>query len=561
MKFEITKDLNTETWNKHWQFCVGSGHAAFALRADYAKQLKFIHDELGVQYVRFHGIFNDDMHTLDNFTSVLPVPGMERLQERNFYLCGVAYDNILSCGMKPFVELGFMPQALAKNPAHGVNFYGSIFSDPKDHGEWAEYIKAFIRFLLHRYGKEEVESWFFEVWNEPDLQGSFYLGTQEDYFKLYEVTAKAIKEVCPSLRVGGPATSGSKWVKRFVDYCEKRSLPLDFVSTHQYSGDPLGGVKDEGGPDGIAEEGVRKADDPAEKTGGNAGGEPKNADAAAQPEETDVKEMMKSMILQAMGSAQEGMSCLGMLRAIMGDPSETADIPDFAFRKNSEIVRKQAGGLPVYYTEWNMQATFSAYSNDTRKTAAYDVKTALDVEKNVTGSSVWCFSDIFEELHQFKEEFHGGFGLQTIHGIPKPSFYGLKMLAQAGDERYVLGEGATDGEIGIAAFKAEGKKQVLLFRQKMKQLELPKEKAEVSVELDHAPKGVFLQRIDEEHCNPLKIWEEMGEPADLNRAEVKGIIEKSALITEEMPFVYENGSVRFEAGLGVNDIYFVTIME
>lgn len=561
MKFEITSHTRTEIWNKHWQFCVGSGHAAFALRSDYAKQLKFIHDELGIQFVRFHGIFNDDMHTLDNFTKILPIPGMECYQERNFYLCGVAYDNILSCGMKPFVELGFMPEVLAKNPAHGVNFYGSIFSDPKDHEEWAQYIKAFIRFLLHRYGQKEVESWFFEVWNEPDLQGSFYQGTQEDYFRLYEVTVKAIKEVCPTLRVGGPATSGSKWVKRFVDYCGKKGLPLDFVSTHQYSGDPLGGVKDEGGPD--EEAAVSVQPEISADTSGAAQPEEVSADtaAAAQPEETDVKEMLMSMIAKAMNSVPKDASCLQVLRTIMGDPSETTDIPNYAFRKNAEIVKQQAKGLPVYYTEWNMQATFSAYSNDTRKTAAYDVKTALDVEKNVTGSSVWCFSDIFEEFHQFKEEFHGGFGLQTIHGIPKPSFYGLKMLAQAGEERYVLGDEATDGEIGIAAFKAEGKKQVLLFRQKMKQLDLPKERAEVSIEVDRAPRAVSLQRIDEEHCNPLRIWEEMGEPADLNWAEVKEIVGKSALIAEEMPFTYENGSVHFEAELGVNDIYFVTIQE
>lgn len=548
MKFELARNTKTEKWNRHWQFCVGSGHAAFALRADYAKQLKFIHDELGILYVRFHGIFNDDMHTMDNFTNILPIPGMESHQEQNFYLCGVAYDNILSCGMKPFVELGFMPQSLAKNPAHGVNFYGSIFSDPKDHRAWAEYVKAFIRFLLHRYGQREVEAWFFEVWNEPDLQGSFYQGTQEDYFKLYEVTAKAIKEVCPSLKVGGPATSGSKWVKRFVDYCREKEIPLDFVSTHQYSGDPLGGVKDESGPDNMQET------DSQRKEGSDV-------DASPQPEETDVKEMLMSMITKAMSSVPEDASCLQVLRTIMGDPSETTDIPAFAFRKNSEIVKAQAKGLPVYYTEWNMQATFSAYSNDTRKTAAYDVKTALDVEKNVTGSSIWCFSDIFEEFHQFKEEFHGGFGMQTIHGIPKPSFYGMKMLAQAGDERYVLGEHATDGEIGIAAFKGEGVHQVLLFRQKMKQQDLPKEKAEVAVELERAPRGVFLQRIDEEHCNPLKVWEEMGEPADLNWAEVEQIKEKSAMNMEEMPYSYEKGRVRFSAELGVNDIYFVTIQE
>ena len=267
------------------------------------------------------------------------------------------------------------------------------------------------------------------------------------------------------------------------------------------------------------------------------------------------------MISRVMDNMPKDATCLQILRKIMGDPSETTDIPGFAFRRNSEIVKEQAKGLPVYYTEWNMQATFSAYSNDTRKTAAYDVKTALDVEKNVTGSGIWCFSDIFEEFHQFKEEFHGGFGLQTIHGIPKPSFYGLKMLAQAGEERYMLGNDATDGEIGVAAFKSEGSKQVIMFRQKMKQLALPKERVNVSIELEKAPRRVFMQRIDEEHCNPLKVWEDMGEPADLNRAEVEQIIGKSILTEEEMPYTYENGTVKFSAELSVNDIYFVTVQE
>lgn len=543
MKFEIKKDTRTEKWNRHWQFCVGSGHAALALRADYAKQLTFIQENLGIKYVRFHGIFNDDMHTLDNFTQVIPIPGMESCRERNFYLCGAAYDNVLACGMKPFVELSFMPQALAKNPEHGVNFYGSIFSDPKDHEEWAEYIKAFIRYLLHRYGQEEVETWFFEVWNEPDLQGSFYLGTREDYYRLYEVTAKAIKEVCPALKVGGPSTSGSKWVKGFVDHCAAKGLPLDFVSTHQYSGDPLGGVRDEGGPDGAEGDGQGREASPGEQ------------------EEGSVREKLTALISGASFQAGKNATCLQILRNIMKDPSETRDIPGSVFRINTEIVKEQAGGLPVYYTEWNMQATFSAYSNDTRKTAAFDVKAALEMEKNVTGSSLWCFSDIFEEFHQFKEEFHGGFGLLTIHGIPKPAFYGLKMLAQAGEERYVLEDGALEGEIGIAAFKGQGKRQVLLLRQNMKRLALAAEKAEVSLELPGEPQSVFLQRIDEEHCNPLKVWEEMAEPADLNRTEVRRIIEKSAMKEEPLPYRYEDGKLIFSVELAVNDVYFVTIRE
>ena len=117
----------------------------------------------------------------------------------------------------------------------------------------------------------------------------------------------------------------------------------------------------------------------------------------------------------------ENKSLLAGLRAIMPDKSELIDISNDLFAKNAAIVKEQAQGLPVYYTEWNENAIFSAYTNDTRKVASYIVKAALDVEQSVTASSVWCFSDLFEEFHVFPQQFHGGFGLQTIDGVPKPS--------------------------------------------------------------------------------------------------------------------------------------------
>lgn len=115
--------------------------------------------------------------------------------------------------------------------------------------------------------------------------------------------------------------------------------------------------------------------------------------------------------------------------------------------------------------------------NDTRKPAAYIVKAALDPEKLVAGSSVWCFSDIFEE-------FYGGFGLLTHSGISKPAYYAMKMLAELCDNRIVLDKDASDGEVGIAAFEDVDKMQILLFRQKMKNEVLPKEHIEVEVALE-----------------------------------------------------------------------------
>ncbi len=537
MEIKLNADCKVKPFHKHWQFCVGSDHAVQALRADYLKQLEFIHKELGIRYVRFHGILNDDMHTLDSFDQILSgLPGGDKIIERNFYLCGLVYDNILSIGMKPFVELSFMPQSLAKIRTDNVVFYGSNFNNPRDLQEWADYIKDFVKYLLHRYGKEEVESWYFEVWNEPDLEGAFYMGTKEEYFRLYEVTANAIKEVDQALRVGGPAASGSKWIGDFVSFCTDRKLPLDFISTHQYAGDPLTGVEDKD---------TRIID--------------KKQDNEKEKDENKAEKLKKQ--LQKLSSVlPENATCLDVLRIMFGDPSEMKELTSDRFKENAKVVKNQAAGYPVFYTEWNMLATFSAYSNDTRKAAAYDMKTALDVEDYVSGTSVWCFSDIFEEMHQFKEEFHGGFGLQTIHGIPKPTYYAFKMLSQVGDKKYVIDLDRNDADITMAAFCSEKKIDILFFRQNMKQINLQKEKVNLIVEMKNRPISVSMQRIDETHCNPLKVWEDKGSNRDLTALEVEEIKQISRLIEEEVDFVYETGKLTFDIEIGVNDIYHFKIV-
>lgn len=434
------------------------------------------------------------MHTLTNLGMFMPVPGAKAYQEQNFHACGIAYDNVLAAGMKPFVELSFMPEMLASGEAQCMFFYGGNVTVPAKYQAWRAYIQDFIRYLLHRYGKEEVRSWYFDVWNEPDLNPVFFSGSQKDYFCLYEETVRAIKEVDAALRVG---IDGEGAVEEATEI-----------------------------PEGVSVE--------------------------------ELKQSMGQSMAAALSQAKEQTFLAGW-RALMPDKSETEEIPDDVFRRNAAFVQSQAGKLPVYYTEWNENAIFGARTNDTRKVAAYDVKAALEVENFVDGSSVWCFSDIFEEMHQFAPEFHGGFGMLTLNGIPKPVFYGMKMLEKVGDERIDLGEKATFGEVGIAAFQSDTGIQILLFRQKMKNLDLPKEHVSVRVELDTEPQDVFLERIDEEHCNPLKVWEEQGCPADLNAEEVKAIIEKSAMKEEKMEYRYEENMLCLDANLGVNDVYLIQI--
>ena len=92
-------------------------------------------------------------------------------------------------------------------------------------------ITSLVAHWQERYGRQELAQWYFEVWNEPDL-GGFYDGTQADYFELYHHTSKAVKSISADYRVGGPATSATKWIKEFLSYCDSAKLPVDFVSTH-----------------------------------------------------------------------------------------------------------------------------------------------------------------------------------------------------------------------------------------------------------------------------------------------------------------------------------------
>ncbi len=190
-----------------WEHTIGSGHATLALRADWQAQMHRAHDELGFRHVRFHGILCDDVGTLIAEGDTLFY---------SFFNADRIFDFLLSIGMKPFVELSFMPACLASG-GQTVFHYGANVSPPKDYARWATLIRKLVAHWAERYGLAELRQWFFEVWNEPNLD-AFGSGKQEDYFKLYRYTAEAIKSVDGALKVGGPATAANAWIDDFTAF-------------------------------------------------------------------------------------------------------------------------------------------------------------------------------------------------------------------------------------------------------------------------------------------------------------------------------------------------------
>jgi xylan 1,4-beta-xylosidase len=232
---------------------VGSDYPGTLIRDDSLAQLKIAKDELGFRYIRFHGIFHDVLGTF-KVVDGKPVYDWTKID----YL----YDKLLGMGIKPFVELGFTPEAM-KTSDNSIFYWKGNTSHPKPE-LWAGLVDAFVRHVQQRYGKEEVRTWFFEVWNEPNLDGFWEKADQKAYFDLYDLTSKTIKAIDPTLRVGGPATAGAAWVPEFLAHTQKSGAAVDFIATHTYGVD--GGFLDENGqgdqklspsPDGIVGD-VRK---------------------------------------------------------------------------------------------------------------------------------------------------------------------------------------------------------------------------------------------------------------------------------------------------------------
>ena len=221
-----------------WERMFGSGRAALVLRANYQRDLGIMRTDTDIAYVRFHGVLDRGVGLVESNPALFYNKPSSKHSPYNFSYIDQIYDALLAHGVRPFVELDFMPKALAANPRMRQSFwYHPIVSPPRSYAAWDRMIRALARHVISRYGIDEVSRWYFEVWNEPNLD--FWGGAprRQSYFELYDHTARALKEVDPRLRVGGPATAQAAWVPAFLAHTWKDRVPVDFVSTHVYGDD------------------------------------------------------------------------------------------------------------------------------------------------------------------------------------------------------------------------------------------------------------------------------------------------------------------------------------
>lgn len=235
----VHADRGAGAIQRPWRLMIGAEHLSQLesthttggrpIGSEFEAALRMAHDELGVEMVRAHAILNDDLGTYREVDGqpVLDFSGIDRI-----------YDRVLDIGLRPVVELSFMPRDLAADPSKTVFDYRAIVSPPRDWHRWERLVGELAAHLVERYGRDEVRRWAFEVWNEPNLE-VFWSGTREEYLRLYDLSARAVKAVDPALVVGGPASAAAKWVDDLLAHCAASGAAIDFVSTHTYGNAPL----------------------------------------------------------------------------------------------------------------------------------------------------------------------------------------------------------------------------------------------------------------------------------------------------------------------------------
>ncbi len=434
---------NTVEFHNNVDYCVGTGRMGLALQKEYMEQLKFVQEGIGFSHIRGHGLFHDDMAIYQEYEE----DGVKKA-EYNFTYLDLVMDNYKEVGLKPFLELGFMPKKLASGE-QTVFYWKSNVTPPKRYSDWCVLVTATLKHLMERYGEAEVVTWPIEVWNEPNLTGFWKDADMQEYFKLFEETFRAVKALDERFKVGGPAICGVNdeyWIDEFMKFVESKDLAIDFVTRHHYTTMP---------------------------------------------------------------------------HDFVGHYSY-AELEDAEFRFSNLHSTRQIidryeryKGLPIHVTEYNTSYSPQCVIHDTNLNAAYLAHHLTRLGDDNESYSYWTFGDIFEEQGVPFTPFYGGFGMVANHSIPKPTYYtfeffkNLKGRCIHRDDDVILVEKA-DGRIAGVAWNI---------------CKHPEEEREIrlSLEID-VPAGEYslIEKIvDEDTCNPLKVWYEMGQPAGLSKEQIK----------------------------------------
>ncbi len=427
-----------------WRNAIAMGRAYEILRADAFSHLAYVQKNLAFRYCRFHGLFHDDMAVCRRRPD-----GSLAFQ---WHQVDKVIDSLLSIGLRPFVELGSMPAALASGDTTIFEWQMNV-TPPARWEEWGELVEAFARHVIDRYGSEEVRQWYFEVWNEPNLPG-FWTGSQTDYWQLFKTAALALSQVDPSLRVGGPASSKGAWVKDLIAYCESDQVPIHFVSTHYYPQDQF----NEGG------EPVREGEDP---TGFFL---------------RKVKEVRAEV--------------------------QSSSRPDLEIHFTEWNTLYATGRDTVTWIDNTMVDELGG--------AAMVARICTELDGTVDSLCYWAATDIFEESGMPHAAFSGSYGLISIHGFPKPNFHAFHLLSRMRGNRLQITDlpAANPARGGIATRDGDTLRVLLWRLHDDADQEVWQDRIEIPD--GYASSTIVSTRIARTKGSAYETWCDLGKPQNLS---------------------------------------------
>lgn len=437
-------------YDAYWKRMICMDRSGLSLRADVREHLAQAVRDCGFETVRQHGVFHDDMFVW-----------YEKEKPCNMQYVFSNFDYYLSLGVRPFVELSFLPRWMASDDK-------TVFTSkcpacpPSDLRDWHTMVQTFVTALVGRYGLDEVKSWNFEVWNEPNIP--FWSGTQAQYFELYRSSVDAVKSVDASLRIGGPATANftpdphgvyrPSWVEEFMLFCAANDLPADFISTHPY------------------------------------------------PTDFPFDEGTKSY-RQLVRDRHATFTDMTLLRQMV-----------------------DAGPFPaaeIHCNEWGTSPGVRDRTHDHVFSATFHLENILRSVGLVDSLARWNLSDISEEREPGLSEFHGGWGIQTIHGLKKPDYHAYSFLNRCGGTLLY-----NDWREGVAVFRGVQGWQVLLYNhhpyavaegdwetlEGVERMIGPGAARTISLQLNNLPPRVRVTSslVDRENGWVQRAWQELGSP-------------------------------------------------
>lgn len=464
-KLNINADLTKSTEkkiNKYWQKIISIESAALILISEIQSQIKTAQKELKYEFIRFQGIFSDEMRFYREDSSGTPL--------YNWYYIDLIIDFLYETNLKPFIVIGYMPEALASKKQYAPLFWPVNVSYPKSLKKWTNLVSSFINHCIDRYGKAEVETWYFEVWNAPELSNIFWYESKESFFEFYKETYLAIKKVSTKFKVGSPGGLPIKdfeWFNDFLNYCANNSIVIDFAACHIFT-----------------------TTDPQNQT----------------------------LPKEILGTKQIDLS--------ISDGNYLQKSVDL-FKNRLNAVG--LSDLDLFVTEWNLSPYTFDYNRDTCFQSTYIVHNILSNLDRINSLAYLSLTDVMMIQGPADSAlFHGGSGLLTYNGIRKPSFNAFLILNKLGinivdhGKDYIITSEGANYQIILYNFAyfddlfKTGDKSLLTYHERYNILESASEK-DVSIVLNIKSGLYKIERykLSRESGSSFDAWIKMGAPEEI----------------------------------------------